>query len=94
MTMHIPSKINAFDDMNVIFIDAKKAISCAITEAGEVYTWGKSKDGVLGFKNSTSVNVNLPTKVTELDNIKIKYLSCGQNHVAAISENGEVYTWG
>lgn len=64
--------------------------SIALTEKGEVYTWGYNGNGQLG--NGTREDSLVPVKVTGLENIaKIdayKYITI------ALTQNGEVYVWG
>ena len=64
--------------------------SIALTEKGEVYTWGYNGNGQLG--NGTREDSLVPVKVTGLENIaKIdayKYMTI------ALTQNGEVYVWG
>ena len=64
--------------------------SIALTEKGEVYTWGYNGNGQLG--NGTSENSTTPVKVTGLKNVaKIdayKYMTI------VSTQNGEVYVWG
>lgn len=61
---------------------------------GELYTWGKSKDNVLGHKDYRTTNVSLPVKVDSLQNEKIISMSCGNTHMVAINDKGEVFAWG
>lgn len=63
---------------------------CALTENGEVYSWGRGMDGQLGIgtnKNScTAQKVLIEDEVTEL--------SCGTNHTLLVTNRGEVYAFG
>lgn len=64
--------------------------SIALTEKGEVYTWGYNGNGQLG--NGTREDSLVPVKVTGLENIAkvnaYKYMTI------ALTQNGEVYAWG
>ena len=64
--------------------------SIALTEKGEVYTWGYNGNGQLG--NGTREDSLVPVKVTGLENITkvnaYKYMTI------ALTQNGEVYAWG
>ncbi len=62
--------------------------SAAITENGDLYTWGKNNKGQLG--NGTTENSLTPIKIMS----NVKAVSLGYEHSAAITENGDLYTWG
>ncbi|OQS04769.1 regulator of chromosome condensation (RCC1) [Thraustotheca clavata] len=77
---------------------------------GDVYAWGAGDHGVLGLgdvdnetlftpgydpgTNSTYPAIESPTWVEALANTKIIGISCGTSHAAAVSDTGDLYTWG
>jgi alpha-tubulin suppressor-like RCC1 family protein len=65
--------------------------SCVITANGDAYLWGYGIDGRLGNKNK--MNMNTPTKIS-IDNSKIKKVSCGGQHTAILTEDGNLYMCG
>jgi len=72
----------------------------ALSEAKEVYGWGKAEYGKLGIdiqlsleENDTRLrNILLPMKIRSLENIS--YVSSGVNHSACVNENGDAFVWG
>jgi alpha-tubulin suppressor-like RCC1 family protein len=56
-----------------------------------LYTWGKNRNGVLGHQ-PPNLNVLLPRAVTTVD--KIVQVSCGYEHICAVTETGQAYLWG
>eukprot|EP00761_Pharyngomonas_kirbyi_P004479 gb/GECH01004484.1/.p1 GENE.gb/GECH01004484.1/~~gb/GECH01004484.1/.p1 ORF type:complete len:1003 (+),score=161.28 gb/GECH01004484.1/:1-3009(+) len=66
--------------------------SAAVTTEGEVLTWGKGEDGELG--NGKSESLNVPKPVHQLKGTPIKCLALGMWHTLALSESGQVFTWG
>lgn len=70
----------------------KSSVSAAIDKSGKLYTWGRSKFGLLG--NGLVDNINVPTLVESIKELNFKYISCGNYHMAAITTNGELFTWG
>ncbi|CAL7941035.1 unnamed protein product [Xylocopa violacea] len=67
--------------------------SLALTAEGEVYAWGENNCGQVGI--STGINQNAPRKVNStLAGKKVIYISCGHSTSMAITDNGEVYSWG
>jgi Protein tyrosine and serine/threonine kinase/Regulator of chromosome condensation (RCC1) repeat len=66
--------------------------SGVLTEAFKLYTFGKNTYGQLGLGHSSPVGC--PSLVTQLQNKKIETVVCGSEHTLAITNDGEVYTWG
>jgi len=66
--------------------------SAAITEKGELFTWGRGVFGQLGHGNHESYSVPMP--VSALSQVPILQVSCGWQHSLALSQSGQVYSWG
>ena len=65
--------------------------SAAITNDGSLYTWGCNRNGQLGNGKSGESEIEAePVKI--MDNVK--YVSVGDEHSAAITEDGSLYMWG
>lgn len=66
-------------------------MSAGITPDGKLYTWGKNRNGVLGH-HPPNLNVLLPRQIDL--NEKIVHVSCGYQHLCAVTESGDAYIWG
>lgn len=81
-------------------VGSVKQISCgyehsiALTESGEVYSWGNGEGGLLGHGELDVEAV--PKMIVEFQkkNIKVSKVCCGGLHTLAISTEGELFTWG
>lgn len=62
----------------------------ALTSTGNVYSWGRNGSGQLGLGNK--ININIPTRVNTLSNIKKVFSMYTQSF--AVSADGKVYGWG
>ena len=100
-------ELTAFDDENVYniitgeVIDQNnyamissngKNITSAITQQGDLYTWGEGLKGELGLGIAQKV-VTQPTQV-KLNNSILVHVSTGPTHTAACDNIGNVYTFG
>lgn len=65
--------------------------TAALTKKGEVFTWGGNYCGELGHGDMASRDTS--TKIASLDGVVITQISCGYNHMAALTQYGEVFTW-
>nr|ABB03733.1 RPGR 1-19 isoform [Xenopus tropicalis] len=64
----------------------------AVTEK-EVYTFGLGQFGQLGH-GTFIFETHIPKAVDALTKKKIRYVTCGENHTAIITEKGLLYTFG
>jgi alpha-tubulin suppressor-like RCC1 family protein len=76
----------------VVQIAASEYHSAALTEAGELYTWGAGEDGRLG--QGDEEHRLSPTLVQGLAHCAVLQVACGAEHSGALTDGGKVYTWG
>ncbi|KAM6980533.1 putative E3 ubiquitin-protein ligase HERC1 [Aplochiton taeniatus] len=75
----------------VVCVSAGYRHSSAVTEDGELYTWGEGDFGRLGHGDSNSRNI--PTLVKDISNVG--EVSCGSSHTVALSKDGRtVWSFG
>ncbi|XP_072409417.1 probable E3 ubiquitin-protein ligase HERC1 isoform X1 [Chiloscyllium punctatum] len=68
----------------VVCVSAGYRHSAAVTEDGELYSWGEGDFGRLGHGDSNSRNI--PTLVKDISNVG--EVSCGSSHTIALSKDG------
>ncbi len=71
------------------------------SDEGHMYAFGSNYYGCLGLSDhgeseqiETAEEVHTPTLVHSLGRHQVAQLSCGDNHVVCLTEEGDVYTWG
>jgi len=87
-----PKLISLLKDIKIVAVACGMLHSVALTEDGEVATWGANKYGQLGHENPDSHI--LPYPVASLRNIFIVSAHCGRAHTAVLTREGVVYTFG
>ncbi|MQL96978.1 hypothetical protein Taro_029664 [Colocasia esculenta] len=90
-----PRLVESFGVNNVDFVACGEFHSCAITTAGELYTWGDGRHnaGLLG--HGTDVSHWIPKRVSgHLDGLQVAYVTCGTWHTALITTAGQLFTFG
>ena len=72
----------------------------ALTETGKLLSFGQSTNGQLGLGIRT-LETSTPLQISSLysdlntgSNSKIVQISCGENHTSAVSNNGQLFTFG
>ncbi|XP_060117388.1 serine/threonine-protein kinase Nek9 isoform X1 [Heteronotia binoei] len=79
---------------------AIRQVSCGddftvcITDEGQVFAFGSDYDGCIGVNKAFGSEVLEPEQLTFFRNNPVEQVSCGNNHVAVLTRNREVYTWG
>ena len=89
-----PSLVAALDGLAIKDISCGHWHCLALSEIGDVYSWGWNQHKQLGHSEST-VTVPMPTLVEfEKEDVNIVCISCGSKHSVALSDRGVVYGWG
>ncbi|GLD91610.1 hypothetical protein PINS_up000143 [Pythium insidiosum] len=102
----VPRRIEFFPDNGLVvdYISCGGCHSAAVTKNGDVYTWGEAHWGQLGVPRADLSDscaegfLSVPTKCVIVDDsgkdVRIVKISCGGAHTAALTADGQVYTWG
>ena len=90
---HEPTLVpkNPFYKPEWIQIVCGGSFTAGLTKDGKVFTWGINYCGQLGH-NDTKNRIT-PTKVDALEPYVIVQIACGANHIAVLTDNGEVFIW-
>ena len=90
------TSIDELEDVPMKQIDAFHEKSAAITEDGQLIVWGRTKDGSMvdGQGHTFKTNLVVPTVFEEASGKTFKQVSCGKDHVAAVTDDGKVITMG
>jgi RCC1 and BTB domain-containing protein len=89
---YLPSAVEELRGKNIMQISACGFHTAALSEFGEVYTFGEGKFGRLG--HGSERNQAVARRVEALAGTRVKQVACGGFHTAAVTDTGEVYTWG
>ncbi|RZF37934.1 hypothetical protein LSTR_LSTR005434, partial [Laodelphax striatellus] len=87
-----PKVIDCFHGVEIIKVYCGGQCSFALTSNGEVYSWGKGDNYRLG--HGSEEHVRFPKQIQALKGKKVKELAVGLVHVLALTDGGEVYSWG
>ncbi|XP_053235118.1 serine/threonine-protein kinase Nek9 [Podarcis raffonei] len=79
---------------------AIRQVSCGddftvcITDEGQAFAFGSDYYGCIGVSKAFGSEVLEPRQLTVFLSNPVEQVSCGDNHVAVLTRNREVYTWG
>ncbi|CAH9101882.1 unnamed protein product [Cuscuta europaea] len=87
-----PQPNHTLKDVSIVQIATGGYHSLALTNKGEVFSWGYGGHGQLG--HSSLQNEKVPSKIEALSDEKVTFISCGGSSSAAVTEDGKLYMWG
>ncbi|KAK9541806.1 hypothetical protein VZT92_001826 [Zoarces viviparus] len=87
-----PQMIQSLQGIPFAQISAGGAHSFALTLSGAVFGWGRNKFGQLGLNDCN--DRFFPTLLKSLRSQRVIYISCGEDHTAALTKLRGVFTFG
>ncbi|KAL2334859.1 hypothetical protein Fmac_016072 [Flemingia macrophylla] len=90
-----PCLVEALTSTTVDFVACGEFHSCAVTMAGELYTWGDGTHyaGLLG--HGRDVSHWIPKRIAgPLEGLQIAFAACGPWHTALVTSTGQLFTFG
>ncbi|GAU41379.1 hypothetical protein TSUD_398160 [Trifolium subterraneum] len=92
-----PVKVSYFVDQHVAQVACGMRHSLVLLKgslSNQVYGFGSGKRGQLGVSKDKIKSINLPEVVNGLEDVEIVGVSANGDHSAALSVDGNLYTWG
>eukprot|EP00105_Crassostrea_gigas_P042340 XP_019926488.1 PREDICTED: serine/threonine-protein kinase Nek9-like [Crassostrea gigas] len=86
-----PKKVEELED--VIQVSCGEDFTFCVSDEGKVYAFGSNYYGCLGLEEEDDTVLS-PVPLPFFSSNPVEEISCGENHVAALTKDGEVYTWG
>lgn len=78
----------------LLFFSSFSYVISFILDNGVISTWGEGNYGQLGHGSAISQH-NKPLQILKpLEGKMMSQIACGANHTAALTDNGQLYTWG
>mmetsp|Transcript_8791 Transcript_8791/g.26070 ORF Transcript_8791/g.26070 Transcript_8791/m.26070 type:complete len:173 (+) Transcript_8791:564-1082(+) len=86
-----PEYVDALRGVGIRQIACGSGHTVVLSTEGEVYTWGRGDDGRLGHGDNGWKYV--PRITRSLERQVVTQVTCGSYHTAAVTGNGDLYTW-
>ena len=91
-TQLTPKLIEALQDVKVVVVEAGVSHSIAVTDDGQIYSWGDGKKGELGHGNM--LDQFTPKRIEALQGLRVVGAKAGHQRSLAVTATGKVYSWG
>lgn len=89
-----PQYIEAFSGVRIVCVAAGEIHSAAVSADGDVYTWGDGFCGQLGHGDKKPEVAPVQVEKGGLEDECVAHVSCGARHTVAVTEDGDVFSWG
>jgi len=90
----LPKMVAELAATRVTQIDCGDFHSLALTDTGEVFSWGEGTYGQLGHGPAVTIYTTPLALGPPLKGLNIIQIACGSNHSAALADTGQLFTWG
>ncbi|XP_072095264.1 probable E3 ubiquitin-protein ligase HERC4 isoform X2 [Mobula birostris] len=87
-----PQPVRSLNGVPFVQLAAGGAHSFALSISGAIFGWGSNKFGQLGLNDE--IDRYVPARLKSLRTQKIVYICCGEDHTAALTKEGGVFTFG
>lgn len=84
----------ALANKRVVGVSGSAHVTAAVTSDGLLFAWGRGGDGALGVGDTSSKNSPTLVQGSLRGKRVVAVSAAGDAHVAALTSEGEVYTWG
>ncbi|KAK3100706.1 hypothetical protein FSP39_024049, partial [Pinctada imbricata] len=93
-TVSVPRQLTSLSQYSIkkVAVHSGGRHALALTADGKVFSWGEGDDGKLG--HFSRWNCDKPRLIEALKSKRVRDIACGSSHSAAITSNGDLYTWG
>ncbi|KAF3445533.1 hypothetical protein FNV43_RR10709 [Rhamnella rubrinervis] len=90
-----PRLVESLAAVSVDFVACGEFHTCAVTMAGELYTWGDGTHNVGLLGHGTDVSHWIPKRIAgPLEGLQIASVTCGPWHTALVTSTGQLFTFG
>lgn len=88
----LPKQLESIKSLDVSKISLGRTHVALVNKQGEVFCWGDGTRGRLG--NKLNMDITYPKIIDSLFTDHVKNVVCGEYQSCAITNSGELYTWG
>lgn len=91
-TLSIDEIVQSLEGFKIAEIKSGQEHNLILTTNGVLFSYGKNNFGSLGLGGR--IFAASPQQITKLSNKKIISVACGFHHSLALSDIGDIYSWG
>ena len=75
-------------------VSAEANVACAVTETGEVWCWGRNRNGEFGNGSRSEQLVDVESPARLASQVRFVDVGVSQKHACALTDDGGLWCWG
>ncbi|XP_051579148.1 serine/threonine-protein kinase Nek9 [Myxocyprinus asiaticus] len=89
-----PRRVERLQGKAIRQVSCGADFTACITDEDQMYMFGSDYYGCIGVENELGMEVLEPVLLKFFEERPVKQVSCGDNHVVALTQSGEIFSWG
>uniref|UniRef100_A0A9J7ZAR5 non-specific serine/threonine protein kinase n=1 Tax=Cyprinus carpio carpio TaxID=630221 RepID=A0A9J7ZAR5_CYPCA len=89
-----PRRVERLQGKAIRQVSCGADFTACITDEDQMYMFGSDYYGCIGVENELGMEVLEPVLLDFFQERPVRQVSCGDNHVVALTRSGDIYSWG
>uniref|UniRef100_A0A3Q1CXA1 non-specific serine/threonine protein kinase n=1 Tax=Amphiprion ocellaris TaxID=80972 RepID=A0A3Q1CXA1_AMPOC len=89
-----PKKVDKLQGKAVRQVACGADFTACVTDEDQMYMFGSDYYGCIGVEGEMGMEILEPVLLEFFEERHVRQVSCGDNHVVVLTQNGDIYSWG
>lgn len=89
-----PRRVERLQGKAIRQVSCGADFTACVTDEDQMYMFGSDYYGCVGVENELGMEVLEPVLLDFFQERPVRQVSCGDNHVVALTRSGDIYSWG
>uniref|UniRef100_A0A3B5A340 non-specific serine/threonine protein kinase n=1 Tax=Stegastes partitus TaxID=144197 RepID=A0A3B5A340_9TELE len=89
-----PKKVDKLQGKAVRLVACGADFTACVTDEDQMYMFGSDYYGCIGVEGDMGMEILEPVLLEFFEERHVHQVSCGDNHVVVLTQNGDIYSWG
>ncbi|XP_059209716.1 serine/threonine-protein kinase Nek9 [Centropristis striata] len=89
-----PKRVDKLQGKAIRQVACGADFTAVITDEDQMYMFGSDYYGCIGVENELGTEILEPVLLEFFEERPVRQVSCGDNHVVVLTQNGDIYSWG
>uniref|UniRef100_A0A3Q0RK05 non-specific serine/threonine protein kinase n=1 Tax=Amphilophus citrinellus TaxID=61819 RepID=A0A3Q0RK05_AMPCI len=89
-----PKKVEKLIGKAIRHVACGADFTACVTDEDQMYMFGSDYYGCIGVEGELGMEILEPVLLEFFEERPVRQVSCGDNHVVVLTQNGDIYSWG